>query len=109
MAILATLLLSASPEEIVQQMTLPEKIGQLFVVPACPERGEDHLADLHILIKKYHIGGILLKQGDQVSYRKLYDALGDEPGYDVDMDDRRFGRKHRNLEGDLDGFAGVVE
>jgi beta-N-acetylhexosaminidase len=79
MVLFATLLLTASPEEIVQQMTLPEKIGQLFVVPACPERGEDHLADLQLLIEKYHIGGILLKQGDQASYRELYEKLGKEP------------------------------
>ncbi len=56
-------------------MTLDEKIGQLFIVPACPERGDDHLADLKRLIEKYHIGGIILKQGTQASYRELYEKL----------------------------------
>ncbi|HNA62296.1 MAG TPA: glycoside hydrolase family 3 N-terminal domain-containing protein, partial [Rhabdochlamydiaceae bacterium] len=71
----AIALLVGSPEEIVQRMSLEEKVGQLFVVPACPERGDDHLHDLRVLIEKYHIGGIILKQGTQESYRDLYEKL----------------------------------
>lgn len=44
-------------------LSLNQKIGQLFVIPACPMRAEDHREDLHRLIADYHIGGILLKQG----------------------------------------------
>jgi beta-N-acetylhexosaminidase len=76
MLLLSTTLFFTTPaEETLSKMTLDEKIGQLFVIPACPERGEDHLVDLHKLIDEYHIGGILLKQGDQESYRKLYQNL----------------------------------
>lgn len=58
-----------------QNMTVKEKIGQLFVVPACPLRGEDHLEDLQYLIDNYHIGGILLKQGDTASTVALLNKL----------------------------------
>jgi len=75
MLIFAIALLVGSPEEIVQRMSLEEKVGQLFIVPACPERGDDHLHDLRVLIEKYHIGGIILKQGTQESYRNLYEKL----------------------------------
>lgn len=44
-------------------MTLDEKIGQLFIIPACQLRGEDHGEDLQRLIREGRAGGILLKQG----------------------------------------------
>ncbi len=44
-------------------LDLDEKIGQLFIVPACELRGEDHMQDLRRLIQEHHIGGIILKQG----------------------------------------------
>lgn len=75
MILAAVALLIGSPEEVVQKMTLEEKVGQLFVVPACPERGDDHLHDLHTLIEQYHIGGILLKAGTLESYHNLYRQL----------------------------------
>lgn len=49
--------------DLVQGLTLKEKIGQLFVIPACQLRGEDHFEDLKRLIEEEHIGGIILKQG----------------------------------------------
>ncbi len=44
-------------------MTLEEKVGQLFVVPACELREEEHKRDLEKLIRECHIGGLILKQG----------------------------------------------
>jgi beta-N-acetylhexosaminidase len=44
-------------------MTLDEKIGQLFIIPACQLQGEDHSEDLQRLIREGRAGGILLKQG----------------------------------------------
>src|SRR5579872_5313791 len=38
-------LLANWAEETLSHMTLDEKIGQLFVAPACPLRGEDHWKD----------------------------------------------------------------
>ncbi|GAB4192075.1 MAG: hypothetical protein Tsb0015_14190 [Simkaniaceae bacterium] len=62
----------ADEEEILKSMTLEEKIGQLFIVPACAERYDDrHFFDLEQLIKKYHVGGILLKTGTPLQQRNL--------------------------------------
>jgi beta-N-acetylhexosaminidase len=55
--------------------TLEEKIGQLFIVPACPLRGEDHLEDLEKLIREQKIGGIILKQGTAAAQVNLIDKL----------------------------------
>jgi len=46
-------------EETLQQLTLQEKIGQLFVIPALPNFEE---ACLSQTIATYHIGAILMKQ-----------------------------------------------
>jgi beta-N-acetylhexosaminidase len=43
---------------------IQKKIGQLFIVPACPMRGDDHFADLKRAIEEFHVGGFILKQGD---------------------------------------------
>ena len=50
-------------EETLAQMTLEEKVGQLFVIPACQFREEEHKKDLEKLIQECHIGGLILKQG----------------------------------------------
>ncbi len=42
-------------------MSLEEKIGQIFMAPACPFREEKHHQDLEELIKKYHVGNLILK------------------------------------------------
>ncbi len=55
--------------------TLDEKLGQLFIVPACPLRGEDHLNDLEKLIREQKIGGIILKQGTAAGQVELIDKL----------------------------------
>jgi beta-glucosidase-like glycosyl hydrolase len=46
------------------QMTLEEKIGQLFMAPACPLRGPEHLEDWQHLIETCHVGSAILKQSD---------------------------------------------
>jgi len=45
------------------RMTLEEKVGQLFVIPACEFREEEHQKDLEQLIRECHVGGLILKQG----------------------------------------------
>ncbi|MBS3905050.1 MAG: hypothetical protein KGZ39_06970 [Simkania sp.] len=48
----------------VADMTLEEKLGQLIVAPGCPSREDKHhREDLKILKERWHIGGIMLKQG----------------------------------------------
>jgi beta-glucosidase-like glycosyl hydrolase len=49
-------------EEILGGMTLEEKVGQLFVAPACPLHKESHLEDWKNLLEMFHIGGVLVKQ-----------------------------------------------
>jgi beta-N-acetylhexosaminidase len=65
----------AAPEEILKQMTLDEKIGQLFVAPACPKRLEDHFADWLILLQNYHIGNAIVKQSDPITQVKFLNRL----------------------------------
>jgi beta-N-acetylhexosaminidase len=50
-----------SIDEKLSNMTLEEKVGQLFMVPACPKRGPDHKEDLFSLIVKKHIGSCIMK------------------------------------------------
>lgn len=59
------------PTELIQQMSIEEKVGQLFVVPACPERHDYHLKDLRALFENHHVGAIIYKQGTQESYRAM--------------------------------------
>jgi beta-glucosidase-like glycosyl hydrolase len=76
----ASLLASASlfaswPEETLEKMSIDEKIGQLFVVPACPLRGQDHLDDLQKMFSEYHVGGVILKQGDPMGQVTLINSM----------------------------------
>jgi len=51
-------------EEILKNMSLDEKIGQLFMVPLCPKRKDDHFKDIQKLIQNFHIGSVIVKQAD---------------------------------------------
>lgn len=48
----------------VEDLSLEQKVGQLFLAPLCPDRGADHLADWVKLMAECHVGGALLKQAD---------------------------------------------
>jgi beta-glucosidase-like glycosyl hydrolase len=50
--------------DILNSMTLEEKVGQLFVAPISPLREEDHWSDWETLLKTIHIGNAILKQSD---------------------------------------------
>lgn len=65
------LFLSAS----VPEMTLDEKIGQLFMAPACPLRGNDHWADWQKLMKECHVGNAIVKESDPISQVKFLNRL----------------------------------
>ncbi|MBM3184640.1 MAG: glycoside hydrolase family 3 protein, partial [Chlamydiae bacterium] len=62
-------------EKTLSQMTLDEKIGQLFVAPICPMRGEDHQKDWEILLGKFHIGNAIVKQSDPVTQVRCLNTL----------------------------------
>lgn len=75
MILLACLANSFSPQLHLAQMSLEEKIGQLFVVPACPSRNEDHRSDLYQLFEKCHIGNVIVKASDPLSQVRLLNDL----------------------------------
>lgn len=56
-------------------LSLEEKIGQLFVVPAKYSEDGSHRQDLINIIHNYHVGGIILKQGDPLCQVKLIEEL----------------------------------
>jgi beta-glucosidase-like glycosyl hydrolase len=62
-------------ERTLESMSVREKVGQLFVVPACQLGQADHLEDLYRMVGTYHIGGILLKQGTIDGQIKLIEIL----------------------------------
>lgn len=50
-------------DSIFHQMSLDDKIGQLFIIRAHSDLGEDHIQSVHNQIKKYHVGGLCFFQG----------------------------------------------
>jgi beta-N-acetylhexosaminidase len=56
-------------------LSLEEKLGQLFVIPACPTREEDHEKDLQGALKNLFIGNFILKQGAPESHHLLIKKL----------------------------------
>ncbi len=62
-------------ETVLSEMTLEEKIGQLFMAPACPMRKEDHWADWMRLMKECHVGNAILKQSDPASQVEFLNRL----------------------------------
>ena len=62
-------------EDALAKMSLEEKIGQLFIAPACPLRGEDHWNDWLSLINQYHIGAAIMKQGTLEEHVRLVNRL----------------------------------
>ncbi|HSW87293.1 MAG TPA: glycoside hydrolase family 3 N-terminal domain-containing protein [Rhabdochlamydiaceae bacterium] len=75
-----TALQASWAEKTLESMTLDEKIGQLFIVPACPLRDDGHLADIKNMITQYHIGGVILKQADPEKQVTLINTLQNQSG-----------------------------
>jgi beta-glucosidase-like glycosyl hydrolase/CubicO group peptidase (beta-lactamase class C family) len=50
-------------KHVFEDMSLDEKIGQLFMVAAYSNRGQDHVDAIKNLVEKYHIGGLIFFQG----------------------------------------------
>ncbi len=50
-------------DSLMNNMTLDEKIGQLFMVQAYSNKDEKHRIFIDSLIKNYHIGGLIFMQG----------------------------------------------
>lgn len=73
--LLPWLLVASWAENTLTQMTLEEKVGQLFVAPACPLRGEDHGQDWENLLTTCHVGNVIVKQTDPKSQVKMLCTL----------------------------------
>ncbi len=63
-------------QELLERMSVDEKIGQLFMIPACPARQEEeHFEDLKRCLETWHVGGVILKQGTLASASLLLERL----------------------------------
>jgi len=63
-------------------MTLQEKVGQLFMVRAFSNQGNEHVESIKKLIKENHIGGLIFSKGGPVRQAKLnnqFQALSKMP------------------------------
>ncbi|HSX10500.1 MAG TPA: glycoside hydrolase family 3 N-terminal domain-containing protein [Chlamydiales bacterium] len=65
-------------EDTLATMTLDEKIGQLFVAPACPLASEEHWVDWQRSMQEYGIGNAILKQSDPASQIAFLDRLQEQ-------------------------------
>lgn len=65
-------------EKTLSELTFQEKIGQLIVVPACPRYESETLRGI---LKKYHIGAILVKQGHPLKQIPFLNSLQEESKY----------------------------
>ena len=61
--------------DVVEEMTLEEKVGQLFMVAAYSKKDESHKAYLEKLVRQYHIGGVIAMQGGPGRQRLMLDRL----------------------------------
>jgi hypothetical protein len=50
-------------DSVFNTLSLEEKIGQLFIIRAHSDLGEDHVQSVQDQIQKYHIGGLCFFQG----------------------------------------------
>ena len=63
-------------------MTLDEKVGQIFMIRAHSDLGQDHINKVKEEIKAYHVGGLCFFQGtptEQAELTNSYQELSDTP------------------------------
>ncbi|WP_432220863.1 glycoside hydrolase family 3 N-terminal domain-containing protein [Flavobacterium sp. TMP13] len=58
-------------DSIYKNMTINEKLGQLFMVSAYSNKDATHTAKIQILIEKYKVGGVIFFQGGPVRQAQL--------------------------------------
>lgn len=69
-------------DSVFQTLSLDEKIGQLFVIRAHSDLGDDHIRSVESQIKKYHVGGLCFFQGTpakQATLTAQYQKLSKVP------------------------------
>ncbi|PCH76411.1 MAG: beta-N-acetylglucosaminidase [Flavobacteriaceae bacterium] len=58
-------------DDLMNNMTIDQKIGQLFMVAAYSNKGSEHANYIHRLIDEYEIGGLIFMQGTPRAQAKL--------------------------------------
>ena len=69
-------------EHRLKQMSLDQKIGQLFMVAAYTNKDDKHISEIENLIQNYHVGGLIFFQNDPVKQAWLtnyYQSLAETP------------------------------
>lgn len=69
-------------DSIMDNMSIDEKIGQLFMVQAYSNKDEKHYNAIENLIEKYHIGGLIFMQGTALKQAQLtnkYQSISKTP------------------------------
>ena len=69
-------------DSILTNMTLDEKIGQLFMVAAYSNKDSSHIKEIAGLIENYHIGGLIFMQGGplrQARHNNYYQSISKVP------------------------------
>ena len=56
--------------------TLEQKVGELFVIPICPQREEAHWHEVKEVMEKYHISSVIVKQATPDEQLKMLEFLG---------------------------------
>ncbi len=62
-------------DSLMANMTLDQKIGQLFMVAAYSNKDSDHRAELRELVEDYHLGGLIFFQGGPVRQARMTNDL----------------------------------
>ena len=69
-------------KEVLSQMTIEEKVGQLFMIRAFSKDDPEHIKYVKSQIENYHVGGICFFQGDPLRQTQLvtdYQQLSKHP------------------------------
>jgi len=56
-------------------LTLEQKVGQLFMVAAYSNKSVEHQRYLQMLVRNYHIGGVIAMQGGPARQRRMLESL----------------------------------
>ena len=66
-------------DSIVKNMTVDEKIGQLFMMQAYSNKKNAHTNSIKKMISDYHIGGLIFMQGTPLKQVTLYNTYQPYP------------------------------
>lgn len=62
-------------DSVLQRMSLSEKVGQLMMIDVYGNKPENYTSQIASVVKRYHLGGIIMMQGDIGQQRRVVQAL----------------------------------